>query len=127
MKSDSGRLFLGEDSGRPISAPTLYEAWTSGPTLPFKGWSPHGGRHYYACKTLMDRLQRQTIRGPHTVTSTAEEIITLVLKPQLGHISTETTQIYLRWIQRLFTDAPMHVSYVEALENICQEEQDGAA
>lgn len=57
------QLFLSDFTGVPVSAQKLYEAWTSAPSLPFDGWSPHLGRHYWACKTLLLELERMRM-GP---------------------------------------------------------------
>ena len=55
-KSDRPRqLFLSDYDGSPISAGVIYKAWTS--TRIFAGWSPHLGRHTWACYELLYRLK----------------------------------------------------------------------
>jgi integrase len=114
MKNDSGKLFLGEATGLPVSGSTLYEAWTSS-ELPFAGWSPHGGRHYYACKKLMD-IARSNIDPSQGFVASVRDILLLHIQPQLGHVSEETTKEYLRWVERLFSASAVHASYAESLD-----------
>lgn len=113
------RMFLSEASGTPISAKCFYKAWKKSSSLPYASWSPHLGRHFWACtKLLRETSRRLSIPGrlkPDFDTgfgvahATASDIIKLVLKPQLGHMSEETVEIYLVWIMR----ALRYDSYVE--------------
>jgi integrase len=103
---DAVHLFLDEETGQRISSGQLYHAWT-GVELPYKGWSPHLGRHWWACSTLWNEMQvREELRPlvdgklePH-IESAAQNVIRLNIQPQLGHASEETTMLYLQW----FTD-----------------------
>lgn len=47
------QLFLNEKNGDPINADQLYRAWKNAKSLPFPGFSPHKGRHVFACYTLL--------------------------------------------------------------------------
>jgi integrase len=51
------QLFLGSFDGTPFSRATIYKSWTSARIFP--GWSPHLGRHTWACYSLLDALQRE--------------------------------------------------------------------
>jgi len=103
-QSDSVHLFLDEDSGSRLKAQALYDAWT-GVELPFKGWSPHLGRDWWACSTLWvemrkhEHLLKTGLDIPHALLeSTAIGVIRLQIQPQLRHVSPETTLMYLVWV-----------------------------
>lgn len=127
MREKPDRLFLSDSTGEPVSAQVLYDAWTSASKLPYKGWSPHIGRNWWACKKLISACSlrfrttavEQVFGNEHgALVSTAMDIIMLVIKPQLGHVSVETTQLYLAWIGRVFTLGSMYDKYAQALENV---------
>jgi integrase len=110
MKSVSTQLFLSDATGKPLSAQRLYEAWTVSPRIPYKGWSPHCGRHYWACKTLLRHAvpleQATLIAGAYgddhsPLISSAIDTINLIIRPQLGHVDEDTTQAYLVWLRRV--------------------------
>ncbi len=112
------RIFLSEDTGKPISSQVFYEAWT-GVELPFQGWSPHAGRHYWACTTLLRHLELQTIRAGlllkqmpdawvHEVGRTA---IQTIISPQLGHCDESTTLRYLTWLEQHMSVADAYLAY----------------
>ncbi len=101
------RMFLSEYDGRPINAKTLYKAWCSTGASPYAGWSPHLGRHFWACRTLLDNCRRREsllARGVNITTdwisAGANSDLLLLIKPQLGHISEKTTEAYLVWLFR---------------------------
>lgn len=126
--SASRNLFLSEHTGRPISAQMLYLAWTDVPGLPYKGFSPHIGRHYWACKKLILRcapvLGVNTLNAAGQQTSessikpSVEDVIALEIKPQLGHISVQTSQAYLVWMQRLLHLPEIYDLYQDTLNGI---------
>lgn len=123
IKQVTNRLFLSDFTGTPISAHSLYEAWTEASKCPFKGWSPHGGRHYWACNTLLrvisgraKSLKIHKDTPTDWITGSATDTLLLVIKPQLGHISLETTELYLVWIQRAFMLSEMNHEYTNFLE-----------
>lgn len=100
-------LFLRDDNGRRFSGKDLYDAWVC-VELPIAGWSPHKGRHWWACSVLLrelekhkniDRLSSETATA--LLESTALSIIRLHIQPQLGHAHDSTTMIYLRWVINL--------------------------
>ncbi|MDH2052323.1 hypothetical protein [Achromobacter marplatensis] len=100
------RLFLGETSNRPFSARMLRSAWTGVPTSP-PGWSPHKGRHYFACMRLLTltnaRFELAGTSSRHFnsdwLVGSLTNDIEISLKPALGHISPHTTNKYIQWIQ----------------------------
>lgn len=119
-------FFLSDHSGTPISGATLYDAWALQLThLPFRGWSVHGGRHYWACKTLMDRVGQvwNTAGRRYDLTTSANDVILLHIQPQLGHVSTETTLVYLTWLERMFVGTAIFEEYADSLDSICTTEE----
>lgn len=125
------QLFLSDFSGIAISAQKLYEAWTSAPFLPFDGWSPHLGRHYWACKTLLLELENMRKQSNEVqkssptftwITGSATDIIQLYIQPQLGHIDKSTTGMYLTWIRDVYDLVELHNAYALELGNITSEE-----
>lgn len=117
------RLFLSEQQGAPISYQSFYEAWVGVP-LPYKGWSPHAGRHYWACTTLLEHLAIQARRAQlllgqmpsawvHEVGMTA---IQTIIRPQLGHANEETSDRYLKWIHESMAMSDAYLGYHQYLE-----------
>jgi integrase len=127
MAKVTRQLFLSDYTGEPVSAQSIYEAWTTVTALPFKGWSPHLGRHYWACKKLIEGieqrkkaldLQKDCVMSADWITGSAADDIELVIKPQLGHSGGSTTQRYLVWVQRAFTLTDMFDKYEAHLESL---------
>ncbi len=122
-------LFLSEATGERITAKSLYEAWTGTGNLPFRGWSPHLGRHYWACKTLLleakkraDLIALKMDKLPvDWITANSRSDIQLLIKPQLGHVALETTEMYLTWVARIFAGGEMQLQYADHLDQIEQE------
>lgn len=103
-RDESVHLFLDEQTGRRIQSWQFYNAWTAG-NLPFDGWSPHLGRHWWACSTLWRdiKFHEDVLRsgGKHSsalIASVAKDIIRLKIQPQLGHSHDSTSFIYLQWV-----------------------------
>ncbi|WP_341022291.1 site-specific integrase [Brevundimonas diminuta] len=101
----SDRLFLSERTGAPIQSGSFYRAWRTSECLPFEGFSPHLGRHYFACTTLMRLIrQEQSLRGsfdgvsPASSIEVARTLVSTYLRPVLGHMSVSTTELYLDWV-----------------------------
>lgn len=127
MLNSTKRLFISDFDGRPISAAGLYEAWTKASRLPFPGWSPHLGRHYWACKWLLDavkkrllvvHLEKESAWKRREVTATALDVLMFEIKPQLGHISEETSQRYLGWVLKAMILTNISDAYAESLESM---------
>ena len=122
----SPHLFISESTGERITAKTLYEAWTGVGSLPFDGWSPHAGRHYWACKTLLtlskkraDLIAAKVDKLPiDWITSNALSDIQQVIKPQLGHIDMATTERYLQWVARIYASGETQLQYAAYLDDL---------
>lgn len=100
---ESVHLFLKDRTGTRITGKDLYNTWT-GVELPYKGWSPHLGRHWWACSILwreLNKHEKLLSFGADTVAalleSTGLSIIRLLIQPQLGHAHDSTSMIYLQW------------------------------
>lgn len=116
MNKPSNRLFLSDFNGQPISAASVYDAWTIGTRIPFAGWSPHTGRHYWACTWLLNamrkryrllKLAKESSFHTDAISATARDVLLFEVQPQLGHISEETTQRYIKWLL-----SPLVLKYV---------------
>lgn len=110
IRDDSVHLFLHPETGIRYSGKQIYSLWTSasGPSH----WSPHLGRHWWACNYLQRRmrdqaeLMRKILELPTLTDSTplllalkdtALSVIQLEITPQLRHASSTTTERYLTW------------------------------
>lgn len=124
-KNEPEQLFLSDYTGLPISAQTLYDAWTEASRLPYKGWSPHLGRHYWACNELLieakkhfdflSKYDRSQI-PLDWIKGNVCDVITLRIQPQLGHIDKETTERYIAWAVQQYRTGTIEDSYEQALE-----------
>lgn len=117
-------LFLSPDTGGPISYRTFWGKWKIGP-LPLQQWSPHLGRHTWACYTLMDEIRpiadavsRGNSNLAGVVQSHFDHVLTTLIKPQLGHISVETTEMYLRWACAQLQVSRAHREYADWLDEV---------
>ena len=116
-------LFLNEKDGKRITDKQIYTAWTEAKT-PFKGWSPHLGRDFWACSVLVRELANDALvtkLGAKTpadyLKSTAIGIIQLQIMPQLRHASLTTSMIYLDWaVKRL--SRGLTIQYEKDLDDI---------
>lgn len=95
-------LFLTPEGQRETSS-RFYKAWKSG-LLPFASWSPHLGRHWWACSTLLQEIKHTEIFNAAIsvvpgllIASVLTDVIRLKITPQLGHLSSNTSAIYLNW------------------------------
>lgn len=110
LREGAVHLFLRPADGARYTGQKIYDFWTSPAVDCPKGWHPHLGRDFWACTMLWRHLQeeaalveRLTQLNPEkslvdAMLSKATNFIQLVLKPQLGHVSHETTMIYLQWV-----------------------------
>jgi integrase len=126
MKSPFQQLFLSDFTGQPVSAQTLYDAWTEASRLPFKGWSPHPGRHYWACDELLKELERKFLALKNLersqipidwIRGNVQDVIQLRIRPQLGHIDEATTERYLVWAIQQYRGADLSEQYERALDS----------
>lgn len=128
-------LFLSDATGLPYTPQVIYEAWTAVKALPYKGWSPHAGRHYWACKTLLKALEcrTKTMALAHDllpsgwISDSATDTLNLVIRPQLGHLSPETSRLYLVWVERTFILCSLHCAYEQSLEAMLHSSQESNA
>lgn len=98
-------LFLSEKDGMRFTGPDLYNAWT-GVEFPVPGWSPHKGRHWWACavlwRTFKDKRKDLVSLSNETASALIQSmtlsVIQLEIRPQLGHADDTTTMLYLRWV-----------------------------
>ncbi len=125
ISQPSPHLFLSETTGERITAMSLYKAWTEVSYLPFEGWSPHLGRHYWACKALLweakkriDQLGLKPDKLPvDWITGNTMSDIQLIIQPQLGHVDKKTSEKYLVWLINMFAGGEgMQIDYFDRLD-----------
>lgn len=105
-KPDPVELFLDEQTGQPLTRSAIYLAWHRAKTLPFAGFSPHAGRHTFACFTLLRLINEEfeligatlDLIPRSAVFQNAQSLIDIYIKPVLGHVSRDTTERYVDWI-----------------------------
>src|SRR5665213_1916407 len=97
------RLLLSDDEeacGRPISVQTIYRCFSEVEPGP-EGWSPHKGRHVFACYWVLNALSIEADRSGGLQTKSADwvnnrgDFWLKALQRQFGHVSTKTTEEYL--------------------------------
>jgi integrase len=94
------RLWLSEFSNKPFANQQLRRVWSRGAEH-IPGWSPHQGRKYYSVEWLVSsaRLQASAVRGPVDlgwIDQILRNQIDTFLRPTLGHLSIDTTNLYIR-------------------------------
>ena len=114
--ADSVHLFINPRTGLRYSVAQIQYFWklAKGPRCPYE-WSPHMGRHYWACETLEQRMKAHTalieailqvpgLTHEHplllALKDTASTVITMEIQPQLRHSGQDTTMVYLTWLVR---------------------------
>ena len=109
-KSVTGRatpepLFLSDRPGHlgtPIKRHTVYDLFHEVAPRP-RGWSPHMGRHAYACHFLLYFLRTEArLTGAAMTTPWVEargSFALTLLRQQLGHVDESTTVLYLKWLR----------------------------
>lgn len=124
-KSNPRQLFLSDSNGLPIQDHTLYDAWKNVSFVPFEGWSPHGGRHYWACTTLLSAIKKtaaalgsalNAATSSNWITGCANDTMMMVIQPQLGHVSPATTAKYLKWVLKASAQVDLNDGYQAALD-----------
>ncbi|MCI5076395.1 site-specific integrase [Oricola sp.] len=103
----SPRLFLSDargHEGTPISKARLYDCFREVNPRP-TGWHTHAGRHTYACFFVLYALEDEAASAGRALSSMGADWIVArgtwylkTLQKQLGHLSEETTELYLRWL-----------------------------
>jgi integrase len=126
-------LFLDERSGEPVDYDRVTNCWRNVEALPFGGWSPHGGRHWWACMKLWRSLKMREAelksRGEmagEALISMATDIIRLEIKDQLGHVDLATTHRYIRWVARQLSVAlpTTYAKYMQAADDAADDAED---
>ena len=104
-------LYLNPSTGKRYTGDQIYRFWINagGP----EHWSPHLGRDWWACQYLWQKMQEHSalIKQVHGLTNldadhpllralkdTVLQVIQLEIKPQLRHVTSATTEIYLQWL-----------------------------
>ena len=114
------RFWLSEHDGRPVSADAFYRVWSEVKPTPMQRWHPHFARHYWACTTLLDHLETEASkirdvaleRMPEAwLTEMGRSFLQTIIRPQLGHVSEETTLLYTTWISRHIYLAKYYAGY----------------
>lgn len=103
----SSRLFLSDardHEGTPISEARLYDCFHNVKPRPVK-WNPHFGRHTYACFYVLYAIEYEAKSAGRALSKMGADWIVArggwyfkTLRKQLGHLSEETTDLYLRWL-----------------------------
>jgi len=93
-------LWLSETSNQPFANQQLRRVWSDAACCP-PGWSPHAGRKYFAVEWLVEsaRLRLSVVDGPADfgwIDQVMRNQIDTFLRPTLGHLSLETTNLYIR-------------------------------
>lgn len=104
-------LFIDPQTGNRYKGEKILDFWRSVERPDH--WSPHLGRDWWACTYLWDRMKQHTELIKHVLKipnlsvedpmllalkDTAQTVIQLEIRPQLRHVSTKTTEIYLQWL-----------------------------
>jgi integrase len=116
IRQNAVHLFLHPETGQRYNAPQVQYFWKAA-KVSQQGqdwkWSPHGGRHLWACKTLersmkaraellQSVLQTPGLAAHHPLIAelkdTAAAVIQMEIQPQLRHSSPQTTELYLQWL-----------------------------
>jgi integrase len=101
-------LFLTTTKGGPITAEYVRLLWDMAGPRPHPSWTPHAGRHFYACMTLVDLIERDRQRAGipgHLLLQNVDALgrgAMIELSEYLGHASPSTTDTYLRWVRAFF-------------------------
>ena len=120
------QLFLSDFTGEPVSSQTFYDAWTEASRIPYKGWSPQSGRHYWACNELLMELEKTFSAVKNLdkseipldwIRGNVQDSIYLRIRPQLGHVDSGTTERYITWVLQQYRGTEISDQYENALEN----------
>ncbi|MGO7586641.1 hypothetical protein ACC689_20755 [Rhizobium ruizarguesonis] len=100
-------LFLSDRDGYegvPISYASLYLCFRP-PVATFLPWYPHHGRHYWTCTFILNGLRRDAAAANVSLKNVTSSWVRgrlsywiEIARRQLGHLSDETTELYMRWM-----------------------------
>ncbi len=117
-------LFLSDargHEGTPLRHRTVQRVFKEVGPRP-AAWSPHLGRHTFACNFLLHALQKEAAVAGGPVPAMGAEWVRArglfwldMLRRQLGHLSVETTNLYLRWLVTAVGIADLASGWQEAL------------
>ena len=121
----SDRLFLSDARGHEgtvVEHHTVYRCFYEVKPRPRK-WSPHFGRHTFACFYLLHALDNEAKAADATFKELGADWVQSrgkfwldTLRRQLGHVSEDTTNIYLRWLATATGISDVAVSWHAFLE-----------
>lgn len=122
-------LWIGERSGLPFSSGMLYKAWTNVPSCP-NDWHPHAGREFFAVETMVQYTKNLCdSRGVFQVGGVNQlgwldallsQQIKVILSPMMGHVSEDTTNLYLRKLKHRLVEIMGHPAIMWA--QICADD-----
>lgn len=131
LRESAVHMFLRPTDGARYTGQKIYDFWTSPAVDCPKGWHPHFGRDFWACTMLWRHLQEEKALIEQLTRSNPEKslvdallskglnFIQLVLTPQLGHASAETTMVYLQWVaDRLMLNLNLMEKYDQSLPSL---------
>jgi len=129
MRRNIVQLFLQPKSGQRYTGQRIYDFWTAPDVECPRGWSPHLGRDFWACSLLWDHIATQQLLIEQATKTGADPSVLKILaidvegfiersiKPQLRHVSRETTMIYLQWVSdRLHLNLNFAERYMEVID-----------
>jgi integrase len=115
------QLFLSKHTGAPLSYSRFYEFWKS-TAQPYENFSPHIGRHMWACYTLVEKIREEVelstgVSGPlaSLVAKLHGNLVETWISPQLGHVDQKTSDDYLQWVIECFEMQSHTVSWWDYL------------
>ncbi len=118
------RLFLSDIKkyeGFPIRERTIARDFER---MGLHGWAPHAGRHFFACTFIFELLELQAKAADKTIDSMPpgwltgqSDWMTGLLRQQLGHVSEETTKLYLRHLINITSLPGVALEYQSMLDN----------
>lgn len=137
IRRNTVHLFLNPKTGERYTGQQIYDIWTSRRVECPRGWSPHLGRDFWACSILWKHIKEQQQLVDQAIKNEAdpaalkilsldiEGFIERVIKPQLRHVSRETTLIYLQWVSdRLHINLNLSERYMELTDLEVSDEDD---
>ncbi|MBE1203686.1 site-specific integrase [Aminobacter carboxidus] len=90
--------------GTPVSEARLYDCFHTVEPRPAR-WTTHFGRHTYACFYVLYALEHEATAAGRALSDMGADWVVArgawylkTLRKQLGHVSEETTDLYLRWL-----------------------------
>lgn len=123
------QIFLDEKTGKPLSKQSIYRAWNKTRPHPIPGWSPHLGRHAFACFLLLRLVNEEnsllsamaeTMPRSQIIVQ-LENLISVFIRPVMGHVDDRTTEGYIEWIADHLWVAEHRREWTNYLEEGCDQ------